>query len=83
MFISAIEAREAEHEARKQRLGFAHLLRSDEAKAPTSADIMRMRRIMAAAQERNVTYDQMLSEYGMQRLFDCGALYFARSGLKV
>jgi hypothetical protein len=46
--------------------------------APTSADIMRMRRIMAAAAERSVVYDQMLSEYGMQRLFDCGALFFAR-----
>jgi hypothetical protein len=78
MFISAADAREAELGARQQRLGFAHLLRADESKAPTSADIMRTRRIIAAASERNVTYDQMLSEYGMQRLFDCGALYFAR-----
>jgi hypothetical protein len=37
---------------------------------------MRIRRIMAAAAERSVVYDQMLSEYGVQRLFDCGALYF-------
>ncbi len=77
MNISATEAREAEQEARKQRLGFAHLLRADESKAPTSADLMRIRRIMAAAEERSVIYDHMLSEPETQRLFDCGALYFA------
>jgi hypothetical protein len=43
-------------------LGFAHLLRADESKAPTSADIMRVRRIMATAAERSNTYDHMLSE---------------------
>jgi hypothetical protein len=80
MFISSTEARSAESEARNQRLGFAHLLRADENKAPTSAGIMRIRRIMAAAQDRSVTYDQMLSEYGMQKLFECGALYFTRWG---
>ena len=53
---------QAGHEARKQRLGFAHLLRADESKAPTSADIMRVRRIMATAAERSNTYDHMLSE---------------------
>jgi hypothetical protein len=79
MFISALEARDAEAEARKQRIGFAHLLRSDEAKAPTAADVMRIRRIIAAAAERNVTYDGMISDYETQRLFLCGALYFERS----
>ena len=76
MTISASEAREAEHEARKQRLSLAHLLRADESKAPTSADIMRIRRIMAAAAERSATYDILLGEYEVQRLFNCGALYF-------
>ena len=80
MFISATEAREAEQEARKQRLGFAHLLRADESKAPTSADVMRMRRIMAAAAERSISFDEMLSEPTTQKLFSCGSLYFIRAG---
>ena len=80
MFISAADAREAELGARQQRLGLAYLLRADETKAPTSADIMRLRRIMTAAAERSVTYDNLLSEPSTQPLFDCGALYFARPG---
>ena len=78
MFISAADAREAEQEARKQRLGFAHLLRADESKAPTSADIMRIRRMMATAAEHSITYDNMLSGPDTQRLFNCGALHFDR-----
>jgi len=78
--ISSSEARGAEAEARNQRLRLAHLLPSQEALAPTSADVMRMRRIMAAAMERSITYDQIISEYGVQKLFDCGALYFAHPG---
>ena len=80
MFISAAEAREAEHEARKQRIGFAHLLRADETKAPSAASLMRLRRIMSAASERSVTYDLMLGERETQRLFSVGALFFARPG---
>ena len=78
MTISAAEARESEQEARKQRLSFAHLLRADESKAPSSADIMRLRRIMAAAGERSFAYDEMLSEPTTERLFSCGALFFSR-----
>jgi hypothetical protein len=77
MNISSRDAREAEQECRNQRLRLAHLLRSEEAKAPTSADIMRLRRIVAAALERGITYDNLLSELTAQRLFECGALYFA------
>jgi len=77
MFIAAKEAREAVQEARKQRIGLAHLLRSVEAKAPTSADVMRIRRIMVAALERSVAYDEMLSEPTTNGLFGCGALFFA------
>jgi len=80
MLISAREAREAEQEARKQRLGFAHLLRADESKAPTSADVMRMRRIMAAATERSIAYDEMLSDPTTENLFGCGCIYLARTG---
>jgi hypothetical protein len=78
MLISAREAREAEEEARKQRLGFSHLLRADESKAPTSADVMRIRRVLASAVEGGTAYDEMLSEPTTQKLFRCGALYFAR-----
>lgn len=77
VYISAKEAREAEQEARNQRLSFAHLLRADESKAPTSADVMRMRRIIAAA-EPSAAYDEMLSEQTTQKLFGCGA-FFSRA----
>jgi hypothetical protein len=78
ILISAADAREAEQEARKQRLEFGYLLRAEESKAPTSADIMRIRRMMATGAERSVTYDNMLSEPDTQRPFNCGALYFDR-----
>jgi hypothetical protein len=80
MLLSASDARNAEHEARKQRSGFAHLLRADEGKAPTSADVMRIRRAMASAREGSMSYDAMLSESTSERLFQCGALFFARLG---
>jgi hypothetical protein len=80
MSISAADAREAVIAARKQRIGFAHLLRADESKAPSAADVMRIRRIMAAAAERSVNYNMLLSERDTQQLFDSGALYFARPG---
>jgi hypothetical protein len=76
MLISATE-RNAEHEARKQRQGFAQLLRADESKAPTSADVMRIRRTLAAAAEGGSGYDAMLSEPTTNNLFACGALFFA------
>jgi len=80
MNISATEAREAEHEARIQRLGLAYLLRANEDYAPSAADIMRIRRIMAAAAERSATYDNLLGECERQRLFSVGALFFTRPG---
>jgi hypothetical protein len=39
---------------------------------------MHMRRLIAAANERSVAYDVLLSEHSVQRLFDCAALWFAR-----
>lgn len=80
MTISATDARNAEHEARKQRQGFAQMLRADESKAPTSADVMRIRRVVAAATEGGSGYDTMLSESTTNTLFACGALYFALNG---
>jgi len=61
MYISGPVARLAEQDARKQRVSFAYLLRSDESKAPTSADILRLRRLIAAAQKRSITYGIFLA----------------------
>jgi hypothetical protein len=79
MLISATEARNAEHEAREQRQGFALLLRADESKAPTSADVMRIRRMLAAAAEGGSGYEAMLGEPTTNSLFACRGLYFART----
>ena len=76
VLISATDARNAEHDTRKQRQGFARLLRADESKAPTSADVMRIRRMMAAAAEGGSGYDAMLSEPTTNTLFAYGALFF-------
>ena len=73
MLISAAEAREVEPEARRQRLGLAHLLCANESEARSAADVIRIRRIVAAAAERSITYDILLSEYETQRLFAYGA----------
>jgi hypothetical protein len=79
MFISAFEVRASDIEARKQRLGLAQLfLRADEAKAQTSADVLRIRRVVASARESGSTYENLLAEPEIQNLFECGALWFAR-----
>ena len=72
--------REAEHKARQQRISLAYLLRGDEAKAGSAKGAMAVRRILAAAAEKSVTYDMLISEHETQPLFDCGALWFARPG---
>ena len=76
MLISATDARNAEHEA-QQRQGFAQLLRADESKARSSADVMRIRRVIAAAADGGSGYESMLAESTTNALFVCGALYFA------
>lgn len=78
MFISATEARAAEHEASRQRLRIAKLLRGDEAKAPSSADVMRIRRVLGAAAD-GTGYDALLAKSTTLGLFECGALYFTKS----
>lgn len=80
MFTSEREAREAEHEARKQRLSLAHLLKADKSKATTAKEVMAVRRLVAAANERSVTFHLLISDHEAQRLFDVGALWFARPG---
>jgi hypothetical protein len=78
MNLSAADARDAEREARRQRLSLAHLLRSDESKVTSPSDLMKVKRLMTAAAERSVAYDEILRELDTQRLFNAGALYFAR-----
>ncbi len=80
MLISDSEARNAEREALKERLGLARLLRADESKAPAARDVMKIKRIMTAAASRSAAYDEELREPGTQALFDLGALYFVRPG---
>ena len=75
-----ISAREAEDGARNQRIALAYLLRGDEAKAGSAKGAMAVRRILAAAAEKSVTYDLLLSERETQPLFDYGALWFAKPG---
>ena len=82
MLISAAEAREAEREARAQRLKLAALLRANESKAGSASGVMQTRRVLAAAQERSATYDTLLAEQETQRLFSAGALYFAHPNEK-
>lgn len=74
---SMVEAREAEQFARSQRLGFRNLLRIDESKAGSSAAIMVLRRMKAAA-ETGQGYDAMLADYDVNQLFNAGAIYFER-----
>ena len=77
MFISAQEAREAEQEARKQRLSIARrLLHADESKSPSSADILRIRRVVAAVGENRAAFDAMLAESSTASLFEVGALFY-------
>jgi hypothetical protein len=74
-----IDARDAENESRKQRIGLAYLLRIDESKARNSADIMVMRRIKAAAEgKQSKLYDELLADRDVCQLFNAGAIYFRR-----
>jgi hypothetical protein len=76
MNISSSMGREAENDSRKQRLANADLPRGDEAKAGSARGAMAVRRLLAAAAGRSVTYDLLLSEHETQSLFDCGASWF-------
>jgi hypothetical protein len=78
MFISSTEARQAEADARKQRLGFAHLLTVDYMKVTSPGATMHVRRLMRAAADKSADYDELLREQETQRLFNVGVLYFAR-----
>ena len=73
-----VEVKEAERQAKLQRLGFAHLLRVDESKATSPNDQMYLHRVRAAAAERSETFDVMLRERDFNRLFNECAIYIER-----
>ena len=75
--LSMQEAREAEREAKNQRLNAARWLQIDESKAPSASEITTLRRIKAAAEERSDAFDRMLHDRDANRLFNLGAWYFA------
>ena len=76
--ISMSDARQAEREAKNQRLNAARWLQIDEAKAPSASDVMMLRRIKAAAEERSEAFDRMLEDRDANRLFNLGAWRFER-----
>jgi hypothetical protein len=61
-FHSVVEVKEAERQAKLQRLGFAHLIRIDETKATSPNDQMYLHRVRGAAAERSEAFDAMIRD---------------------
>jgi hypothetical protein len=61
-FHSVVEVKEAERQAKLQRLGFVHLIRIDETKATSPNDQMYLHRVRAAAAERSDAFDAMIRD---------------------
>ncbi|MES2293881.1 MAG: hypothetical protein V4527_11335 [Pseudomonadota bacterium] len=79
MIISMSEAKEAEQVARAPRIAAARWLVIDEGKITSPKDIMLLHRVRAAAAERSATFDEMLRDRDVNRLFNDGAIYFERN----
>jgi hypothetical protein len=77
-FVSLPAAREAERNARAQRLAAGRWLRIDETKITAPKDMMLLHRVRAAAADRSDAFDPMLRDRDVNRLFNEGALYFER-----
>ena len=77
-FVSLPAAREAEHNARAQRMAAGRWLRVDETKISAPKDLMLLHRVRAAAADRSEAFDEMLRDRDVNRLFNDGALYFER-----
>ena len=75
------EVREAERIAKAQRIAAGRWLLVDESKVTSPKDTMLLHRVRAAAAEGSATFDEMLSDRDVSRLFNDGALYFERPGL--
>jgi hypothetical protein len=76
---SVVEVKEAERQAKLQRLGFARLSRVDESKVTSPKDLMLLHRVRAAAAERSEGFDAMLSEREVNRLFNEGAIFIEQA----
>lgn len=66
----------AERLCLEQRLENAKLLRLDESKARTPAELDLAQRVHAAADADPMRFDKMLAEPKVSALFSCGALHF-------
>lgn len=70
------DVKEAERQAKLQRLGFVHLLRVDETNVTSPKDLMQLHRVRIAAAERSEAFDAMLHDLDVNRLLnDGGDLY--------
>lgn len=78
MNASMSEVKEAERIAKAQRIAAGRYLRFDETKVASPKDMMLFHRFRAAAAEGSVTFDQMLHDRDVNRLFNHGAFYFER-----
>lgn len=78
MFISVADVKEAERNAKGQRLSNARYFRVDETKATSPKDVMLLHRFRAAAAEQSGTFDSMLCDFDVNRLFNDGAIYLER-----
>ena len=78
MFISMSEVREAERITKAERIAAGRYLRVDESKITSPKDMMLLHRVRAAAAEGSATFDVMLGDRDVNRLFNDGALYFDR-----
>ena len=75
---SIVEVKEAEHQSKLQRIGFAPLLRIDETKATSPSDVMYLHRVRVAAAERSEAFDAMVHDHVFNRLFKEGAIWIER-----
>lgn len=80
MIISMTEAIDAEKAARGERIAAGRFLQVDETKIASPKDMMLLHRVRAAAAEGSATFDGMLGDRDVNRLFNDGALSFARPG---
>ena len=79
MNVSMAEVKEAERIAKAQRIAAAKWLRVDESKVTSPKAMMLLHRVRAAAAEGSATFDVMLGDRDVNRLFNDGALYFERA----
>lgn len=80
MFISMPDVKEAERLSKVQRIQAGRWLHVDECKVTSPKDMMLLHRVRAAAEEQSATFDAMLSDPDVNRLFNDGAWFFERPG---